>query len=101
MTLPLPKTTRRSDDQDERTFLRNLGRNVRVQRVTRDMSQDQLAKRARMSRNFVSSIERGTHGIDILRIRRLALVLDVDLDALVPPIRPANDSNQQPVRRPA
>jgi hypothetical protein len=46
-----------------------------------------------MSRNFVSSIERGAHGIDILRIRRLALALGVDLDDLVPPIRPANGSS--------
>jgi transcriptional regulator with XRE-family HTH domain len=47
------------------------------------MSQQQLAAAAGMSRNFVSSIERGAHGVDVLRLLRLAAALDVGLVDLV------------------
>jgi transcriptional regulator with XRE-family HTH domain len=51
--------------------------------VTREMSQEQLARTAGMSRNFVSSIERGAHGVDVVRLLRLAAALEVDLAELV------------------
>jgi transcriptional regulator with XRE-family HTH domain len=82
VTATLPGT----DNQDERDYLRAMGKRVRLRRVDRDLTQQELAGRAGMSRNFVSSIERGAHGVDIVRIRRLALALDVEMDALVPPI---------------
>jgi transcriptional regulator with XRE-family HTH domain len=81
-------------------FLKTLGKNVRIQRVTCDMSQDQLARAARMSRNFVSSVERGAHGVDIVRVVRLAVALGVTLNELVPPI-PERTSNEQPARQTA
>jgi transcriptional regulator with XRE-family HTH domain len=66
-------------------FLRWLGRRIRVLRVNRGMSQDQLAAAARMSRNFVSSIERGAHGVEVLRLRRLAAAVGVSLVTLIDP----------------
>ena len=42
----------------ERKYLRGVGRRVRLLRLSRELSQDQLATAAGMSRNFVSSIER-------------------------------------------
>lgn len=75
-----------SDDDtraDERLYLRTLGKRIRILRVTREMSQQQLAQAAGMSRNFVSSIERGAHGVDVVRLLRLAAALDVGLVDLV------------------
>jgi transcriptional regulator with XRE-family HTH domain len=60
-------------------FLRALGKQVRLARVTVDWSQQRLAEASGMSRNFVSSIERGAHGVDVVRLLRLATALEVPL----------------------
>jgi transcriptional regulator with XRE-family HTH domain len=67
----------------ERLYLRGLGKRIRLLRVDRELSQEQLADAAGMSRNFVSSIERGAHGVDVVRLLRLASALDVDIGVLV------------------
>jgi transcriptional regulator with XRE-family HTH domain len=67
---------------DERLYLRALGKRIRVLRVTRELSQEQLARAAGMSRNFVSSIERGNHGVDVVRLLRIAAALGVDIGEL-------------------
>jgi transcriptional regulator with XRE-family HTH domain len=85
MTATLPRTDPHSHDHDDRNFLRLLGKRVRLRRVDRELTQEELAGRAGMSRNFVSSIERGAHGVDIVRIRRIALALDISFADLVPP----------------
>jgi len=68
---------------EERNYLRGLGKRIRLIRVDRELSQEQLAKAAGMSRNFVSSVERGAHGVDVVRLVRLAAALDVDVAVLV------------------
>ena len=67
----------------ERQYLRGLGKRIRLLRVDRELSQEQLAKAAGMSRNFVSSVERGAHGVDVVRLVRVAAALDVDVAVLV------------------
>jgi DNA-binding XRE family transcriptional regulator len=84
---------------DERAFLKVLGKNVRVRRVICEISQEQLAHRAGMSRNFVSSIERGAHGVDIVRVVRIAVALGVTLPELLPDIR--DFAQQRAARRTA
>jgi transcriptional regulator with XRE-family HTH domain len=86
MTVTLTHSTDRGPTAVERAFLRQLGRNLRIQRVTSELSQQQLADAASMSRNFVSSIERGAHGVDIVRLVRLAVALRTGWEQLVPPI---------------
>jgi DNA-binding XRE family transcriptional regulator len=88
-------------DPDERDFLRSLGKRVRLLRIDHELTQEQLAHGAGMSRNFVSSIERGAHGVDLVRVRRLALALDVEIDALVPPVRPDIRATEPVTRWPA
>jgi transcriptional regulator with XRE-family HTH domain len=69
---------------EDHAFLRVLGKRIRLARVDREYSQEQLARRAGMSRNFVSSIERGAHGIDVRRLRWLARALGLPVDQLLP-----------------
>jgi transcriptional regulator with XRE-family HTH domain len=85
---------------EEWEFLRLMGKRIRLARVDRELSQEQLAARAGMSRNFVSSIERGAHGVDVLRLRRLAEALGVDIAALLPSDEgQAGVAAPQPVQR--
>jgi transcriptional regulator with XRE-family HTH domain len=71
------------EDTEVAVWLRGLGRRVRLLRLTREMTQDELAAAAGMSRSFVSLIEHGTHGVDVVRLLRLAAALEVPLGELL------------------
>jgi len=68
---------------DTSAFLHALGKRVRLLRLTAELTQDQLAAKAGMSRSFVSLIEHGAHGIDVVRLARLAAALDLPLSTLI------------------
>lgn len=70
-------------DPEVAQWLRGLGKRVRLLRLTREMTQDELAAASGMSRSFVSLIEHGTHGVDVVRLLRLAAALDVPLGELL------------------
>jgi XRE family aerobic/anaerobic benzoate catabolism transcriptional regulator len=53
-------------------FRAAVGRRVRFARSLRGLTQHQLAGQAGVSRAFVSSIERGTHGLDAWQLRLVA-----------------------------
>lgn len=72
-----------ADDPVAAEFLRVLGRRVRLLRLARELTQDQVADAAGMSRSFVSIIEKGSHGVDVVRLLRLAGVLGVSLTELL------------------
>lgn len=60
----------RPDSEEE--LRRQVGRRAYVRRVWLDLSQQQLADKAMVSRNFVSAIERGARGLDAWRLWCLA-----------------------------
>ena len=68
---------------DTAAFMRRLGRRVRLARLIGELTQDQLAEKAGISRSFVSLIEHGSHGVDVVRLIRLAAALDVPLAELL------------------
>lgn len=72
-----------SGEVDPAAYLRALGKRVRILRLTREMTQGELAAAAGLSRNFVSLIEHGSHGIDVVRLLRLAAALGIPLDELL------------------
>ena len=57
----------------EEQLLRRLGRRIRLLRLTRELTQEQLAAETGISRSFISLLEKGrTGGCDLLRVYRLA-----------------------------
>lgn len=60
-----------------------VGRRVRVRRVWADLSQEDVAQRAQVTRNFVSAIERGAQGLDAWRLWAVADALGVRLEWLL------------------
>lgn len=60
-----------------------IGRRLRFRRIWLQLSQDELANRAGVSRNFVSAIERSAQGLDAWRLYRLADTLGVSLSWLL------------------
>lgn len=63
--------------------LRNIGINIKSERLRRGISQEELAEKCDISRNSVSLIETGKINPTILRVVDIARVLGVDINALI------------------
>ena len=70
-------------DIDTAAFLRSVGKRIRLARLSQELTQEQLAAATGISRSFISLIEKGTHGIDVVRLYRLAAVLGRPLPELL------------------
>jgi transcriptional regulator with XRE-family HTH domain len=68
---------------DDAAYRRAVGKRLRVWRVLHDKTQDDLAREAGVTRNFVSAIERGAQGLDAVRLRKLAAAMDTQLAELL------------------
>ena len=79
VTIAGPPTTPATEDD----YRRQIGRRARLARVGLDLSQDDVATKAGVTRNFVSAIERGAQGLDTWRLRHLADALGVPLGWLL------------------
>lgn len=55
-----------------------LGRNVRMQREARGLSQEQLAFDAGMKRSYLSELERGLRNPSVRALGRLAAALELE-----------------------
>ncbi len=61
---------------------RSFGRHLRALRIKRDLSQEKLGMRARLSRNFIGEIERGERNVTLETLEKLARALGVDRSEL-------------------
>ena len=77
-------------------FRRAVGLRIRVWRVVHDRSQDELARSAGVTRNFVSAIERGAQGLDAVRLRRLAAAMGIELAELLAEPDPVPEPGRVP-----
>lgn len=68
---------------DVEGYLRAVGRRIRILRLTRELTQEELAAATGMSRNFVSLVEQGANGVDVVRLLRIAVALEVPIEELL------------------
>jgi transcriptional regulator with XRE-family HTH domain len=85
-----------SKDAGDVEFRRMVGLRIRVWRVMHGRSQDDLARSAGVTRNFVSAIERGAQGLDAVRLRRLAAAMGIELAELLAEPDPVPDPDRVP-----
>lgn len=64
-----------------------VGRRVRALRLGQAISQEELAERAGLHRNYIGSVERGERDVGVGAITRIALALDVTLAEFFAPFR--------------
>lgn len=69
----------------EYEYRRLVGKRVRMERVWQDLSQDDVAAKAGVTRNYVSATERGTQKLDAFRLRGLADALGITFQDLIAP----------------
>ena len=71
------------DIMSEQIRLKNLGINIKSERLRRNLSQERLAELTNISRNSVSLIETGKINPTILKVIDIARVLDLDINVLL------------------
>lgn len=64
-------------------MLQTLGENIRLARLRRDLSSEQVAERSGISRNTLIKIERGDEGVAIGMYFRVLIVLGLQDDLLL------------------
>lgn len=68
---------------DTKSRLKNLGINIKIERLKQGISQEELAEKCDISRNSISLIETGKINPTILKVIDIANVLNVDIDRLI------------------
>lgn len=63
--------------------LKNIGINIKSERLRAGISQEELAERCDISRNSISLIETGKINPTVLRIVDIARVLNIDINILL------------------
>ena len=66
----------------ENERLKNLGINIKSERLRKNISQERLAELTNISRNSVSLIETGKINPTVLKVLDIAKALGTDLNAL-------------------
>lgn len=64
-------------------MLKKFGKNVKIERVKKDLTQEQLAEIMGVSQNYVASIERGKENMSLGKILELSKSLNVDIETLL------------------
>ena len=77
------RTDRESHQESNREYREAFGIRIRLARTARRLTQDELAARAGVTRNYISAIERGKQNVDLVRLRQIADAFEVSLPALV------------------
>ena len=70
---------RRKDVNPKSAF----GKAVRRLRLTRQLSQEELAELAEIHRTYIGDVERGTRNISLINMGRIAQALGVPLSRLI------------------
>lgn len=68
-------------------WLALLGEQIKKVRLSRDISQEDLAFEAGISRSYCSGVERGVRNISAINLIKIAKVLEVEVGDLFPIIK--------------
>ena len=64
-------------------LLKKFGKNVKIERVKRDLTQEQLAEILDVSQNYIACIETGRQNMSLAKILELSVALRCDISLLL------------------
>lgn len=68
---------------DETKILKQFGRNVKAERVRKDYTQETLAEKMDVNREYISKIERGLENMSLKKIVNLANAIGADINDIL------------------
>lgn len=68
---------------NELEILKQFGRNVKAERIRLGYSQESLAEKIGVNREYISRIERGTQNMSLAKITALANYMEINIDNLL------------------
>ncbi|MBE7708799.1 MAG: helix-turn-helix transcriptional regulator [Cyanobacteria bacterium SIG27] len=68
---------------DKNTLLKKFGKNVKIERIKKDLTQEQLAEIMNVSQNYIANIERGKANMSLIKIYELSKYLNVKIEQLI------------------
>ncbi len=64
-------------------FLKNLGLSIKLERIRRGLSQEELAERAGLHRTYIGMVERAERNISVINLVQIANALSVPVGLLL------------------
>ena len=64
-------------------LLKRFGKNVKIERIKKDMTQEQLAEKLEVSRTYLASVECGNENMSLGKILEVAQVLNINIEKLL------------------
>ena len=68
---------------DKSTLLKKFGKNVKIERIKKDLTQEQLAEIMNLSQNYIACIESGKQNMSLGKILELSQSLQTNIKNLL------------------
>lgn len=68
---------------EKEILLKKFGKNVKIERIKKDLTQEQLAEIMNVSQNYIANIERGKANMSLGKILELSRFLNVKIEKLL------------------
>ena len=68
---------------NKETLLKKFGKNVKIERIKKDLTQEQLAEIMNVSQNYIANIECGKANMSLGKILELSKYMQVDINNLL------------------
>nr|WP_119221716.1 helix-turn-helix transcriptional regulator [Haemophilus parahaemolyticus] len=68
--------------EERKMLLKQLGLSLKLARVRKELSQEELAELAGLHRTYIGMVERAERNITVINLVQIAKALDISLDKL-------------------
>lgn len=68
---------------NKKDLLKQFGKNVKIERIKKDLTQEELAEKMDVSQNYIAGIECGRANMSLAKVLELSQFLEVDINALL------------------
>lgn len=68
---------------DKKELLKRFGKNVKIERIKQDFTQEQFAEKLGVSTNYLACIENGRQNMSLAKVLELAQAFGIDIEVLL------------------
>lgn len=68
---------------DKKELLKKFGKNVKIERIRKDLTQEQFAEIMNVSQNYIANIECGKANMSLAKVLELSQYLGVKIEKLL------------------